>query len=214
MADQEDNQNEGAEEKASKPIFQPIPEDLIDEINGTQVEVPAEDVLVAAFEALLTSAETHAEATTRAKQVAFLTALAIHGTVMRAALEAHIHRDTHYNWLDKDELYAKAFRDAEAIFADQVRDEVRRRAVDGWLEPVFYMGIATGIIRKKSDRLLELLAKAKCPEFREKHEITGEGGGPIKVVAVRFPVKEESAEEWQKKFGKKAQQIAETDKSE
>src|SRR5579871_69571 len=145
------------------------------------------------FDALLAGTEEHAELTTRSHQVAFLTAVAIHGTITKAALEAGIHRSTHYLWLEKDEVYAQAFKDAEGMFADYVREEVRRRAIDGIDEPLTYMGRISYhrnldgnddldrpvVIRRVSDRLLELLAKAKCPEFRDKHELTGEGGGPI-----------------------------------
>jgi hypothetical protein len=134
----------------------------------------------------------------RARQAAFLEALATHGTITKAAAVASIHRSTHYAWLDDPE-YAKAFEDAQQTFADAIRDEVRRRAIDGWDEPVFHARNPAGevpVVRRHSDRLLELLAKAMCPEFREKHEITGDGGGPIKVLAVRYPEKAKSAEEW------------------
>jgi hypothetical protein len=39
-------------------------------------------------------------------------------------------------------------------------------------------------VRKFSDRLLELHAKAKCPEYRDKHEITGAGGGPVTLQVI------------------------------
>jgi hypothetical protein len=142
---------------------------------------------------------------TRAKQVAFLTAVAELGTITRAALAAGVHRSMHYDWLN-DEAYTKAFTDAEEMFRDSVRTEVHRRAVEGWLEPVVYQGRiqyvqecdARGrvkkpksgrpiermvVVRKFSDRLLELHAKAKCPEYRDKHEITGAGGGPVTDTA-------------------------------
>src|SRR5262245_34519876 len=41
------------------------------------------------------------------------------------------------------------------------RTEIRRRAIDGWDEPVVYQGVLTGaVVRKYSDRMLELMAKA------------------------------------------------------
>lgn len=139
----------------------------------------------------------------KGKKGAFLTGLAAVGTVTGAAVLAKIHRTTHYLWMAEDTDYAKATEEALEQFADSVRNEVRRRSIDGWLEPVIYQGQYQFIelknpdgsprvdefgkptheivaIRKFSDRLLECLAKAKCPEFREKHEITGKDGGPIR----------------------------------
>jgi hypothetical protein len=146
------------------------------------------------------------ESDLRSKQVAFLTAVAELGTITRAALAAGVHRSMHYDWLN-DEAYTKAFNDAEEMFRDSVRTEAHRRAVEGWLEPVVYQGriqfveeldsrgrvkkgkdgkpIAHMVaVRKFSDRLLELHAKAKCPEYRDKHEITGAGGGPVTLQVI------------------------------
>lgn len=149
---------------------------------------------------------TKPDSPTRAKQVAFLAAVAELGTITRAALAAGVHRSMHYDWL-ADKAYTKAFNDAEEMFRDSVRAEVHRRAVEGWLEPVVYQGriqfveerdgrgrvkqgkdgkpIAHMVaVRKFSDRLLELHAKAKCPEYRDKHEITGAGGGPVTLQVI------------------------------
>ena len=64
-------------------------------------------------------------------------------------------------------------------------------------EPVVYQGqIARDkkgqlvTITKYSDRMLEVLAKAKCPEFRDKHEITGADDGPV-TFQVRWMTPEE-----------------------
>jgi hypothetical protein len=145
---------------------------------------------------------------TRAKQAAFLEAVAIYGTITRACVETDVGRRTHYDWLET-ETYAKAFIEAEKIFADRVRDAVRLRAVDGWQEPVIYQGQYQFVnirakngtskkqmvtVRKFSDRLLELLAKAKCPEFRDKLEVGGKDGKPIEgKITIEFvkPVTED-----------------------
>lgn len=130
--------------------------------------------------------------TLRARQKAFLEANAICGNVSKAAELAGVHRATHYRWIEEDPEYAKQFADSEASFADRVRDMVRRRAIDGVPEPIVWQGT---IIRdtqtqevvtvlKRSDRILELLAKGKCPEFRDKQEITGAGGGPVQIQVV------------------------------
>jgi len=75
-------------------------------------------------------------------------------------------------------------RDPEVI-----RDEIRRRAIEGAVEPVFGSlgaGMGSGEIGAKrvySDRLLEMMAKAHLPEYRDtRHlEVTGANGGPVEV---------------------------------
>ena len=90
-----------------------------------------------------------------------------------AAKAAGIWRKTHYRWL-KDQSYAEEFQDAQEEFRDRIRAEIRRRAIDGWDEPVVYQGVLTGaVVRKYSDRMLELMAKAYCPEFRDQVEHKG-----------------------------------------
>jgi len=140
---------------------------------------------------------------TRAKQAAFLEAVAIYGTITRACTESGVGRQTHYDWLKKSQVYVDCFLEAEKIFADRVRDAVRQRAVDGWQEPVIYQGQYQFVnetndagevtkrhmvtVRKFSDRLLELLAKAKCPEFRDKLEVGGKDGKPIEgKITIEF----------------------------
>lgn len=144
--------------------------------------------------------------TLRARKTRFLEALALVGNVSQAAELAAIHRDTHYGWLeperDPEGIYRKEVDAATERFRDRVRAEVRRRAIDGWMEPVTYQGQFQFVelrnddgtpklnehgqperqmvaIRKFSDRLLERLAEAKCPEFKQKHEIDANVTGSV-----------------------------------
>jgi hypothetical protein len=59
---------------------------------------------------------------------------------------------TVYEWKENDPEFMAGMEEAEMLFADDIREEVRKRA----------MG-ANG-----SDELLKMLAKAKAPEFQEK----------------------------------------------
>src|SRR5262249_45645027 len=127
----------------------------------------------------------------RKNQRAFLAAFAVAGTVRGAAAVAHVHRRTHYKWIETDPDYAATFEEARETFRDVIRDEVHRRGIEGWREPVFYKGQIVRdkkgqpvTIRKFSDRMLELLAKATCPEYREKYEVTGVGGGPVTFTVI------------------------------
>ena len=117
------------------------------------------------------------------KKRAFLSALAKTGNVTKAAQASGIFRTTHYDWLqdDTDGSYAAAVKDAMAEAADLLEEEARRRAVEGWEEPVWYQGEQVGIVRKYDSTLLIFLLKGAWPEKygRERHELTGKDGGAI-----------------------------------
>ncbi len=131
---------------------------------------------------------------TRAKQVAFLTAYAELGNVTHAAFTAQVDRSSHYWWMEHDPRYPKAFEEAEAISCDNVRQRIRQWAMEGWEEPVVYQGaiqyhrdaegnpVKPVTVRKRSDRLIELMAKAKCPEFRDKHEHEHKGTVTLEAI--------------------------------
>jgi hypothetical protein len=113
-------------------------------------------------------------------QTRFLRDFAMAGVILRSARAAAIGRRTVYDWLRGDEAFKALYVEAEADAKDALLEEARRRAVDGWLEPVYQGGDEVGRVRKYSDALLTTLLKGKLPEtFRERFEHTGAGGGPI-----------------------------------
>jgi hypothetical protein len=132
----------------------------------------------------------HTDVTTALKQAAFLDALAEYGTITKAAEVAGIDRKTHYNWLgpkeQPNEEYATRYAEASEQFADHLRLEARRRAVEGVTQLVYHSGVVVGSRREYSDRLLELLLKAKCPEFKDKTEITHKGNAGFGILRVEF----------------------------
>lgn len=80
-----------------------------------------------------------------------------------------------YSWLkrlgDNNENFKVLLDRAYEMSGDMLKREARRRAVDGHDEPVYYMGQVVGYTKKFSDRLLEVLLKARYPEeFRERVE--------------------------------------------
>lgn len=118
------------------------------------------------------------------KKRAFLAALAEVGNITQAAEIAGIERKTHYVWMEKDENYAAAFKDAMEQAADRLEQEARRRAVEGVEKPVYQGGKKVGVVREYSDTLLIFLLKGARPEkYKERiaAEHTGKGGGPIEV---------------------------------
>lgn len=110
------------------------------------------------------------------------------GNVTAAADAAGVTRATPYRWREADPAFAAAWAEAEESATDALEAEARRRAVDGWDEPVFYKGEARGVVRKYSDRMLEILLKGHRPAFRESRlELTGPNGAPIaQTVAHEF----------------------------
>ncbi len=118
---------------------------------------------------------------TPARQRAFLEAFSQSGTILVAAKVAEVPRRLHSYWM-KDPKYREKFEEALAEFGDRVRHEVMRRALQGVKKEVRFQGKVIGNEIEYSDRMLELLAKAKCPEFRERFEHTGSDGGPVRIL--------------------------------
>jgi hypothetical protein len=121
---------------------------------------------------------------TEIKKNLFLETYEATGNISRSADLSGISCGTHYRWLREDPEYATMFEEAHSRACDALEAEARRRAVEGVEKPVFYRGQIVGCIREYSDRMLELLLKAKKPrEFRERvsTEISGPDSGPIEV---------------------------------
>lgn len=129
------------------------------------------------------------------RQRAFLAALSVHGVITRAANEANINRETHYQWMRADEDYVRAFADAMERAADNLEAEVYRRAVEGVDEPVYGpLGPGEGsgrigTIRRYSDSLLTLAVKAARPEkFRERVDTRHSGAvGIVPIDLSKLP---------------------------
>ena len=109
-----------------------------------------------------------------AAQQAFLDSFQRIGVICRAAIDAGVSRRTVYNWLKNDEEFQNRFHLAEDDARDTIREEMHRRAVDGWDVPVYYQGELVGRIRKYSDALLWRMVCTRLPEYRA----AGQRGGP------------------------------------
>src|SRR5262249_14901617 len=119
------------------------------------------------------------------KRQVFLRELAKGSLVTEAAKAAGIGRATVYEWkranpdiellgadgeIMRDEggnpitmPFADAWDNAVDAGTDLIEDEAHRRAVEGVLTPVFHGGVKVGEVREYSDRLLELILKARRP---------------------------------------------------
>jgi len=116
----------------------------------------------------------------------FLTVLRVTENVTKAAASVNVSRRTAYDHRQADEAFAAAWDDAVEEATDALEAEARRRALDGWDEPVFYQGAECGYVRKYSDRMLELMLGGYRNRFRTKSvELSGPDGSPIQVAQVQ-----------------------------
>jgi hypothetical protein len=121
----------------------------------------------------------------RAREL-FLGQLERTGNVSGACRAAGIGRSTAYEWRAGDAAFAAQWAEAEETATDALEAEARKRAVDGWDEPVFHQGAPCGTVRKYSDRMLEILLKGHRPKFRDNHrvEVSGPAGAPVSLTLV------------------------------
>lgn len=119
-------------------------------------------------------------------QKAFLLILAESGIVTTACEAVDIDRATAYRRREADPDFAAAWDRALDDAADRLEAEVRRRAVEGWDEPVFGRVAKDqdgqiGLVRKYSDSLAALLLKGAKPEkYRDRQQV--EHSGKIDVT--------------------------------
>ena len=121
-------------------------------------------------------------------QKAFIAALAETGIVSHAAKAAKVDAATAYSLREVDAAFAEEWRLARESAADRMEAEALRRAVEGVDEPVFGSGgagvgtVEVGSIRRYSDTLLIFMLKGIRPDkYRERRELAGTDGGPLKV---------------------------------
>ena len=99
------------------------------------------------------------------KKSAFLAAYRETGNVRLACTAARIGRSSHYRWLEHDPSYVEDFEQAKKDAVDVLEAEARRRAVEGYMEPVGWSkGQAGGTVRRYSAALLIFLLKGAAPE--------------------------------------------------
>jgi hypothetical protein len=116
----------------------------------------------------------------------FLETLSATGNVSSAITAADVSRVFVYAERKRDDDFAAQWDAALDMASDALELEARRRAHDGWDEPVFgslgnNRGTGeVGAVRKYSDTLLIFLLKGAKPEkYRERHEVMGKDGAPL-----------------------------------
>jgi hypothetical protein len=118
----------------------------------------------------------HRTASARARaQELFIATLQETSNVAQACRSAAINRSTAYEWREEDEDFAKRWNEALEIATDALEQEARRRGVEGVVEPVFQGGKKVGVVRRYSDRMLEILLKGHRPRvFGDRLELQGD----------------------------------------
>lgn len=86
----------------------------------------------------------------------------------------------------------RLYKEALELYRDRILGALHHRAVEGVEEPVWYQGEQVGMVRRYSDRLLELTLKKHAPEFRD-HSTTDlvHHGGVLLI-----PATAESRADW------------------
>ena len=121
------------------------------------------------------------------KRAKFLGILSECGNVTRAAEESGCGRIMLYKIKREDEAFSAEWETAADIGAKRLEDEARRRAVEGWQDPVWHQGQQVGTVRKYSDTLLICLLKAHHPEKyadRQKTDTTVSGNVSMDVSVI------------------------------
>ena len=108
--------------------------------------------------------------------ILFLATLAVCGNVTAAANKADFTRMAAYKRRKDDEAFAQAWNEAAKLGARGLEDEARRRAFNGWDEPVFYQGDHVDFVAKFSDTLLIFLLKGLYPEKYKDRQATEHSG--------------------------------------
>jgi hypothetical protein len=106
---------------------------------------------------------------------------------MAASRACGIDRKDHYAWLRDDAEYAAQVEALVPQLAQAVLDELARRGVEGYDEPLANKGLLTGdSVRRFSDQCLITLHRHRFPERYIRREHTGPGGSPITLQIVKF----------------------------
>lgn len=113
----------------------------------------------------------------------FLLELAATCSATKAIQAAGISRHAAYEHRDTFPEFAEAWQAAKRLGAEALEDEAVRRAYDGVKKPVFQGKELVGHVQVYSDTLLMFLLNGAMPEkYRRGLEVSGPGGGPIKVA--------------------------------
>lgn len=122
---------------------------------------------------------------TERRKKLFLLELSRHGIQNRAARAASPRASSRYGAIqtfkderERDPEFAAQWNEAMEAAEASIEHEIYRRAQEGWDEPIYggrHKEKIVGTVRRYSDRLLELRARALLPAYRETSSVSVRG---------------------------------------
>jgi len=86
---------------------------------------------------------------------------------------------------DFEQLWLDAVEQGEKVILAKLEAEADRRAVEGYLKPVYHNGVPVGAERRYSDVLLIVRLKALAPEkYKDRQQIDADVNAKINVVEI------------------------------
>ena len=125
------------------------------------------------------------------------------GRFIEAAEQNGYSPTSYFKTIDAFPDFAKGVGYATARVVERLEAAADKRAVEGWLEPVYSqkLGCKIGAIRKYSDHLLEMRLKALKPQaYRTNVAVTAQ----VAVGVLAVPASPPDAASWHQAFNKAA----------
>ena len=119
-----------------------------------------------------------------AKKKHFLETLLEVGVLTTAAKMIGVNHGTIYVHMEKDPMFKQLVDEVMEQSIDDMEAEAIRRGVRGVKEPVWYQGKIVGYQYRPSDKMLEMVLKAKRPEQynpRQNITLSGDENNPIVI---------------------------------
>lgn len=127
---------------------------------------------------------------TEPRKKKLLQLLAKHGNLNRAAAEVGVSYTTVTNHMSKEPFFKELVEASRMQYMGKIEDAMFQRAVEGEEEDVWYQGEVVGKKLVKSDRLLEVLAKANDAKYQAKgttnNTLVVDGSGGIVSALEKF----------------------------
>lgn len=135
-------------------------------------------------------------------QARFLLSVARTGQLTASAVAVGVARDTVRLLRKADKAFDEQVEQALDQYRDWIDAEIRRRGVEGVVEPIFYQGHLVGWIQKFSDQLAIAHAKAHDPRYRDRASVDVTMKGGVMVV----PSAPTNPADWQTRFSQPSPQ--------
>ena len=97
----------------------------------------------------------------------FIDAIREHRSITKACEAVGKGRTTVYRWRKDNQEFQEEWDEAVETNVDDLEAGAMRRAIEGWLEPVYYKGEPKGVIRKFSNALTIFMLKKQRPKIYE-----------------------------------------------